>query len=69
MEKFSVWKIFALLAVVICVGCTGSKPDSGAGTGDATSGAGTGTGGEKNSAGTGDATSGAGTGTGGTTDK
>ncbi len=69
MEKFNVWKILALLTIVFCVGCAGPKTHSGAGTGDATSGAGTGTGGETTSAGTGDATSGAGTGTGGTTDK
>ncbi len=69
MEKFNVWKILALLTVVFCVGCTEPKDTSGAGTGDATSGAGTGAGGEKDSAGTGDATSGAGTGTGATTDK
>lgn len=79
MEKFNVWKILALLTIVFCVGCAGTKPYSGtdtgaattekdvAGTGDATSGAGTGTGApDPESAGTGDATSGAGTGTGGT---
>jgi hypothetical protein len=69
MEKFNVWKILALLTIVFCVGCAGPKPNAGASTGDATSGAGTGTGGEATSAGTGDATSGAGTGTGGTTEK
>ena len=72
MEKFNVWKILALLTIVFCVGCAGPKPHTGseagtAGTGDAASGAGTGTGAtEPESAGTGDATSGAGTGTGGT---
>lgn len=69
MEKFNVWKILALLTIVFCVGCAGPKPNADASTGDATSGAGTGTGGEATSAGTGDATSGAGTGTGGTTEK
>ena len=79
METFNVWKILALITIVFCVGCMGPKPHSGAGTsaggteasttgtGDASSGAGTGTGGEKESSGTGDATSGAGTGTGATT--
>ena len=77
MEKFNVWKIFALIAIVFCVGCEGPKPDSGTAAGDtetntedAASGAGTGTGGtETGGAGTGDATSGAGTGTGGTPEK
>ena len=78
METLNVWKILALITMVICVGCVGPKPHSGAGTGaggteanisgtgDASSGAGTGTGGEAESSGTGDASSGAGTGTGGT---
>lgn len=79
MEKFNVWKILPLIAIVFCVGCAGTKPHSGAetgaggtaaetsGTGNATSGAGTGTGGtETESSGTGNASSGAGTGTGGT---
>lgn len=78
MEKFNVWKILALISVIICVGCTTPRPHS-AGTGadannqntsgssDAQTGAGTGTGGtETESSGTGNATSGAGTGTGGT---
>ncbi len=76
MEKFNAWKVMALMAVVLCVGCATPKPsNTGAttndsnvtGTGDARSGAGTGSGGtETDSAGTGNATSGAGTGTGGT---
>jgi hypothetical protein len=74
MEKYNVWKIFALIAAVSCIGCTNPKPvtSTGAdanisGTGSADSGAGIGTGGtETESAGTGSAKSGAGTGTGGT---
>jgi hypothetical protein len=74
MEHFNVWKILAILTVVLCIGCTttpnntGSSDSNAADTSKATSGAGTGTGGtETDSSGTGNATSGAGTGTGGTT--
>lgn len=75
MKKYNVIKIFAFMAVVLCVGCATPSPvaTTGAdanisGTGSADSGAGTGTGGtETDSAGTGSARSGAGTGTGGTT--
>ena len=79
MEKFNVWKMLPLVAIVFCVGCAGPMTNSSSGTGSngteaqtsgsdkATSGAGTGTGGtEAESSGTGNATSGAGTGTGGT---
>ena len=67
MEKFNIWKVLALFSFIVFVGCA-SKVDNVSGTGDAASGAGTGTGGtETGSAGTGDETSGAGTGTGGTT--
>jgi hypothetical protein len=54
VEKFNVWRFLALITIVFCLGCTGPKPHSGAdtaagadvsGTGNATSGAGTGTGG------------------------
>ena len=76
MEKFNAFKLLTLLTVVIFLGCTETTPDNkdgtidsnAAGTGNATSGAGTGTGGtETDSSGTGNATSGAGTGTGDTT--
>ncbi|MES2580406.1 MAG: hypothetical protein V4552_07650 [Pseudomonadota bacterium] len=76
MEKFNAWKILTFLTVVFFVGCAATTPDNKAGSSDsnaagttnATSGAGTGTGGtDTDSSGTGNATSGAGTGTGGTT--
>lgn len=77
MEKFNSWKVLALIAMVLCVGCATTTPSSStaganepniSGTGNATSGAGTGAGGtQTDSAGTGDASSGAGTGSGGTT--
>ena len=75
MKKFNTWKVLALMTVVFFVGCamttpnnTGSNDSNITGTGNATSGAGTGTGGtETDSSVTGNATSGAGTGTGGTT--
>lgn len=51
MGKFNIWKVLALLSFMVFVGCaatspqTGAKVDNVSGTGDATSGAGTGTGG------------------------
>lgn len=78
MEKYNAGKMLALMAVILCVGCMGPRPQSsptGARTNnsttsdsvDARTGAGTGNGGtETGSAGTGSAASGAGTGEGGT---
>lgn len=43
MEKFNLWKVLVLLSFTVCVGCAATNPHTG--TGDATSGAGTGTGG------------------------
>jgi hypothetical protein len=44
MEKFNIWKVLALFSFIVFVGCA-SKVDNASGTGDAASGAGTGTGG------------------------
>ena len=76
MKKFNGWKALAIISVFLCVGCATAKPNSTtagsndaniSGTGDATNGAGTGSGGtQTESSGTGNATSGAGTGSGGT---
>ncbi|PPC94321.1 MAG: hypothetical protein CTY33_04670 [Methylotenera sp.] len=77
MTKMNVWKLLALATVVLYVGCAATKPHTNAGTageakisgtGDASSGAGTGEGAtDPVSGGTGNATSGAGTGSGGST--